>query len=118
MNRIEIENRLIEFTIKVINLCRNCEFDQYTGHLLKQITRSSSSSALNYGEAQSAESSKDFLHKLSLVLKELRETQINIKILKKSGVCKNDISIEDALNEANELVAIFQKSVNTARKRR
>lgn len=73
MDRITLEARLVDFSIKIIDLCQCCEYNEFTQHLLKHIVRSSSSSALNYGEAQSAESRADFAHKLSLVLKELRE---------------------------------------------
>jgi len=118
MDRKDLEARLVDFSIRVINLCQCCEFNEFTQHLSKQIVRSSSSSALNYGEAQSAESRADFAHKLSLVLKELRETNINLIIIDKSGICRQKESIADLLNESNELVAIFQKSVTTLNKGR
>jgi len=118
MDRKDLEARLIDFSIRIIDLCQCCEFNEFTHHLSKQIVRSSSSSALNYGEAQSVESRADFAHKLSLVLKELRETNINLIIIDKSGICRQKESIADLLNESNELVAIFQKSVTTLNKGR
>ena len=60
MDRKIIEARLIDFYINIIDLCQCCEFNEFTQHLSKQIVRSASSSALNYGEAQSAESRADF----------------------------------------------------------
>jgi four helix bundle protein len=116
MDRKYLEARLVDFAFRIINLCKSCEFDEYTYHLPKQIVRSSSSTALNYGEAQSAESRADFVHKLSIVLKELRETHINLIILEKSGVCREKESLAQLLKETNELVAIFQKSVSTLKK--
>jgi len=118
MDRKDLEVRLVDFSIRIINLCKCCEFNEYTQHLSKQIVRSSSSSALNYGEAQSAESRADFSHKLSIVLKELRETNINLIIIDKAGICRKKESIVDLLIESNELVSIFQKSVNTINKKR
>ncbi len=82
--RIEIEKRLIGFSVSIINLCSNLNHEFVAQHLSKQIIRSSTSSALNYGEVQGAESRKDFTHKASIVLKELRETHINLKIIKKA----------------------------------
>jgi len=116
MDRKLLEERLIDFSIHIIDLCQCCDFNEYTQHLSKQIVRSSSSSALNYGEAQSAESRADFAHKISIVLKELRETYINLIIINKSGICKQKEKIDFLLKESDELVSIFQKTVNTLRK--
>ena len=118
MDRKKLEARLVDFYIIIIDLCQYCEFDELTQHLSKQIDRSSSSAALNYGEAQSAESRADFAHKLSLTLKELRETHINLIIINKSGICRKEEKITSLLAESNELVAIFQKSVNTIKNRK
>jgi len=73
--------------------------------------RSGTSPALNYGEAQSGESRKDFIHKIKLVLKELRESNICLKIIYRTKLYKTEERIQLALNESNELIAIFVKSV-------
>jgi four helix bundle protein len=116
MDRKILEMRLVTFSTDVLRFCRNCEFDAFTHHLLKQIVRSSSSTALNYGEAQSAESRADFAHKLSIVLKELRETYMNLTLIEQAGMGIDKGAIERLLLENNELIAIFQKSVNTLKK--
>jgi len=72
---------------------------------------------LNYGEAQAAESSDDFIHKIKIVLKELRETRICYKIILKQMLSENQFVIK-ALDETNQLIAIFLKSVDTAKKNR
>ncbi len=113
--RIEIENRLIEFTVSIINLCRNLSNEYVSQHLSTQIIRSSSSSALNYGEAQAAESKKDFVHKTSIVLKELRETYISLRIIKQAKLIKNKGFDDEILKECGELIAIFQKTINTTK---
>jgi len=59
MDRMELEKRLISFSSSIIAFCKDCCFDDLTYHLAKQIVRSGSSAALNYGEAQSAESLAD-----------------------------------------------------------
>jgi four helix bundle protein len=116
MDRKILEKRLVSFSTDVLKFCRDCEFDSLTNHLLKQIVRSSSSTALNYGEAQSAESRADFAHKLSIVLKELRETYMNLTLIEQGGIGYDKQHIVRLLAENNELIAIFQKSVNTLRK--
>ena len=85
-------------------------------HLAGQIVRSGTSVALNYGEAQSGESRKDFVHKMKLVLKELRETSICLKIIHKTKLFKSEKQMISALKESNELISIFVKSVETAQK--
>ncbi len=117
MDRKILEQRLVAFSVNVMDLCRNCAFDAVTVHLSKQIVRSSSSTALNYGEAQSAESTADFSHKLSIVLKELRETYINLILIEQSQVCSDILKIKELIRENDELIAIFQKSVNTIRQK-
>jgi four helix bundle protein len=115
MDRKILEKRLVAFSTDVLKFCRTCKFDAFSHHLLKQIVRSSSSTALNYGEAQSAESRADFAHKLSIVLKELRETYMNLILIDQAGIGVEKEAIIRLLSENNELIAIFQKSVNTLR---
>ncbi len=87
-------------------------------HLGGQLIRSGTSPALNYGEAQGAESRNDFIHKMKLCLKELRETIVCLKIIARKPVIKILTLVEMALIEANELAAIFNKSIDTAIKNR
>lgn len=82
--------------------------------MTKQLIRSATSAALNYGEAQSAQSKKDFIHKQSISLKELRESYINLLILEQNNLCNNQDLIKQTIDEANQLVSIFVISVRTA----
>ena len=75
--------------------------------------RSGTSSALNYGEARAAESQKDFIHKIRIVLKELRETLVNLKIIQKSITLKDSLVIDSIIKENNELVSIFVSTIKT-----
>lgn len=79
-------------------------------HLGDQLLRSGTSSALNHGEAQAAESKRDFVHKMKVILKELRESSINLQLLALRKVVSNDL----ALQESRELIAIFVTSIKTA----
>jgi four helix bundle protein len=82
---------------------------------MKQLIRSTTGAALNYGEAQGAESERDFIHKIGIVLKELKESRVNLKIQLKAGLIKDIEKALSALAESEELVAIFAKSLRTAR---
>ena len=114
--RKELENRLIDFSILIFELSKAVKKDYFETYLLNQLMRSSASAALNYGEAQSAESKKDFIHKVSLVLKELRESHVNLKILAKTGSASNTELMKKASEESNQLVSIFYRTAQTAKR--
>jgi four helix bundle protein len=81
MNKKDIENRLIDFSVEISEWIIRLPKHPTVFHLKDQIIRSSTSAALNYGEAQSAESKRDFIHKINIVMKELRETKINLEMI-------------------------------------
>ena len=110
----DLEQRLIEFAVGIISLCRKIGNDFAAQHLSKQLIRSATSAALNYGEAQSAESSKDFLHKMKICLKELRESLVNLKIQMGAGCIKDMEHLKILMKENNELIAIFVSSIRTS----
>lgn len=85
-------------------------------HLSKQLARSATSAALNYGEAQSAESQKDFIHKQSILLKELRESYINLLIIDDNHLSKDAALTSRATDECNQLISIFVTSIQTAKR--
>ena len=119
MNRKEgiekLEKRLIDFSVMILNLTERLPESKAVKYLSDQLIRSGTSPALNYGEARSAESSVDFIHKMKICLKELREAYITLQILqKKIGTDKEKGSLEKAISECNELISIFVKSLQTA----
>jgi four helix bundle protein len=116
--KYDIEERLIDFTCLVFKLIETMRNTKAGNHISGQLVRSGSSPALNYGEAQSSESKNDFIHKFKVILKELRETIISLKIVRKSALCKNEELLHAAIAECNELISIFVKSIDTANKRR
>ena len=116
MKRNELEERLIDFSVLIIKLSNEMNKTKAAQHLSGQIIRSGTSVALNYGEAQSAESKKDFIHKMHVVLKELRETFVCLRIIEKAKLCTKGELLIQALKENNELISIFVKSVSTAQK--
>lgn len=84
-------------------------------HLANQLTRSGTAPALHYGEAQSAESRADFIHKMKIATKELWETYHCLKIISQTKWLTQD-SLTQILTESNELISIFVKSITTAQK--
>ena len=116
MNKKELENRLIEFAVLIIEISSELSNTKAGNHLSGQMVRSGTSSALNYGEAQSGESRKDFIHKIKIVLKELRETMICLKIIDLAKLYSSKEKLKVALKENEELIIIFVKSVETAQK--
>ena len=114
MNSQELENRLVDFSVLVSEICASLHQNELGKNLSNQLTRSSSSSALNYGESRGAESRKDFIHKLRIVLKELRESHIALKILLRTNSFKNREVLDIAEEECNQLISIFVTTIRTA----
>ena len=108
----QLEERLIDFAVRIVRLSADLPSNFAGQHFGKQILRSGSSPALNYGEARSAESKKDFRHKCSIVLKELRETHINLRIIDKSGIYKRE-KLDGLVDENNQLISIFVSTIRT-----
>lgn len=115
MDKYNLEERLINFAVLIIKLTEDMPKNRAANHLAGQLLRSGTSPALNYGEAQGGESKKDFIHKIQIVLKELRESFVCLKIIKNSRLYKSGQLIEEILAENDELIAIFVKSVRTAK---
>lgn len=110
----DLEDRLIKLACSCLDVCDFLPATKAGNALEYQLSRSSTATALIYGEAQAAESASDFLHKMKLVLKEIRETRVNLRIIQQKPVILNP-KVESTLNEANQLMAIFLKSIHTAR---
>ena len=113
--RQELENRLVELSLGINEVCRKLDGSYLSQHISTQIIRSSTSAALNYGEAQAAESKKDFVHKISVVLKELRETKVSLKLLRNSVNRESNGIYSKCQNECDQLIAIFHKTVISAK---
>ena len=86
----ELEERLIDFAVQIIHLVKDMPRSNVGLHLSNQLTRSGTSLALNYGEAQGAESRRDFIHKMRISPKEMRETIVCLKIIKRSGLITSE----------------------------
>ena len=113
----DLEERFINFAVDVIEISKTLRPSIASTHLNKQLVRSATSIPLNYAESRSAESINDFIHKLSISLKELRETRVNLEILKRSNLIKDEDRLNKGLLEINQLIAILTKSISTTKKR-
>lgn len=116
--KYDLEERLIDFGVQMIKLSELMDKKREAGrHLSGQLVRSGTSPGLHYGEAQAAESRRDFIHKMKVVLKELKETGRNLKMSKRAALCRSKELLEAGLTECNELISIFVRSIQTAERR-
>ena len=108
-----LEERLVDFAFRIITIVEALPDSKAGKHIAGQLIRSGTSPAPNYGEAQSAESRADFVHKMKVCLKELRETLIWLKIIERKPLCSKT-RLTPILTECDELISIFVKSIQTA----
>lgn len=109
----DLEDRLVNFACLCLGVCDLLPYTKAGQNLQYQLSKSGTAGALIYGEAQAAESKADFIHKMKMVLKEIKESRVNLKIIRKKPVLVHE-KVEIAFKESNELVAIFLTSVETA----
>lgn len=112
-----ISFRLLNFAIDIIKLTNKINKIPAGSYISGQLTRSATSSGANYEEACGAESRNDFIHKMQIVLKELRESAYWLKLIDGAGLLRGDI-IKNLQKEADELIRIIAKSVVTAKNNR
>ena len=117
MIKSELENRLVNFSVSIIGMTKGLKEEFESQHLSKQIIRSGTATALLYGEAQGAISRKDFIHKISLVLRELKETEMNLRIIEDSKLLQNQLLMNEIKDENQQLIKIFMKTMQTAKQR-
>lgn len=112
----DLEERLLEFAARIIRLCEQIQPTTAGVHVSQQILRSGTSPLPNHGEAQAAESRRDFVHKMQVCLKELRETLRWVRLIQRVPLVKNPERVAPLLQETDELIAIFVSSIKTAKK--
>ena len=112
----DLEDRLIRFSIRMLTIAELLVKTRAGNHIAGQLERCGTSPSFNNGEAQAAESPEDFIHKLRVVLKELKETRVCLKIIILKPLLDNPQQLNTDIQECNELIAIFRKSIETAEK--
>ncbi|WP_339936642.1 four helix bundle protein [Novipirellula rosea] len=110
----DLEDRLLDFAARVGKAVDALPDTRLGRHIASQLVRSGTSPAPNYAEACAAESKRDFIHKLGIALKELRESRSWIKLILKADLLK-EYRMSQLLDETNQLCNIIGKSVVTAK---
>jgi len=115
--KYDLEDRLIDFGVRMIEVSETVDQKRRAGRYLSgQLIRSGTSPGIHYGEAQAAESRKDFIHKMKVILKELKETRGNLKMTKRAKLHNSPELVKTDIKECSELIAIFVKSIQTAKR--
>jgi four helix bundle protein len=113
----DLEDRLLEFSVRIVKLVEALPKSKTGQHISHQLLRSGTSAYANHGEAQSAESPKDFVHKLRISLKELRETQRWLKLIQAVPLLDHPEKLNKIVTETEELIKIFVSSIKTSEKK-
>jgi four helix bundle protein len=113
----ELADRLLDFAVRIGRVVDALPDSRLGRHLAAQLVRAGMSPAPNYEEGRAAESRKDFIHKLSISLKELRETRYWLRLASRSGLIA-DSKLAEVIDEADQLCRILGQSLVTARSAR
>ena len=114
----DLEERLLEYSVQIIKIVEQLPKTRAGNHVAGQLLRSGTSPYPNHGEAQAAESPKDFIHKLRISLKELRESQRWLKLIKRVPLIRKPEPLNHISQETEELIKIFVASIRTAEKKK
>ena len=111
----ELAERLLDFAVRIIKLCGELPNTSVGNHIRGQLIKCGTSPGANYEEARGAESTADFLHKLGVVLKELKESRFWLNVILKASLLRLD-KVVLLRDECEELIAIIAKSIFIAKK--
>ncbi len=116
-NKKDLSDRLLDFVVNVIKIADMLPNTVAGRHVAGQLIRAGTSSGSNYEEACGAESRSDFVHKMSIVLKELKEARFWLRVIHRTGMLSAS-DTEPAIDECEQLCAIVAKSIITAKDRK
>ena len=114
--KYDLEDRFVDYSCRMIDVVEALPNNRAGNYIAGQLVRSCHSPAFNYGEAQGAESRNDFIHKMGIILKELKECRTALKIIIKKIMIKPVLKLDPIFKETEELIAIIGKSISTAKK--
>jgi len=114
--KYDLEERLLAYSVEIKKIVEQLPKTRVGNHVAGQLLRSGTSPYPNHGEAQAAESPKDFIHKLRIALKELRETQRWLKLIQRVPLVNSVNQLDGIQQETEELIKIFVASIKTAEK--
>ena len=115
--KYDLEERLLEHSASIVRLAESMAKTKAGNHVAGQLLRSGTSPYFHHGEAEAAESQRDFVHKMGVCLKELRETKRALKLVKRVPLVQSPAEVDSLLIETEELIKIFFVSIRTAKKR-
>jgi four helix bundle protein len=111
----DLEERLLDYSAQIIRLVERLPAKRSSRHVADQLLRSGTSPLANHGEAQAAESRDDFIHKLSICLKELRESRRWLSLIRRVPLMESGEELDLVIEETEALIKIFSKSLITAK---
>ena len=116
--KYDLEERLLEFSVRIIRVSESIERSRAGLHVADQLMRAGTSPYGNHGEAEGAESRDDFIHKLGVCHKELRESRRWLRLVQRAPLVAKPALLDSLIGEAEELVRIFAASIRTAKTNR
>ncbi|HET7116435.1 MAG TPA: four helix bundle protein [Hanamia sp.] len=114
--KFDLEDRLVEFSCRIIEVVESLPSTRAGNYIAAQLIRCGLAPTLLYGEAQGAESRSDFIHKMKICLKELKETRVCLKVISKAKMIKPIERLDNIKSENEQLISIVAKSIETAKK--
>lgn len=115
--RYDLAERFLEYAVQVLRLTEAMNGTRAASHVAGQLLRSGTAPLFNHGEAQAAESPRDFVHKLRIVLKELKESRNALRLIARVPLVNPAACVDPLLAETEELIRITAASIRTAEKR-
>jgi four helix bundle protein len=112
----DLEDRLVELASRIVDVVEALQNTRAGNYIAGQLVRCGLAPALLYGEAQGAESRDDFIHKMKIMLKELKETRVCLKLIIRKEMIMPVNRLDEVKKECEELIKIVSKSIETARK--
>lgn len=117
-SRFDLEERLLEFSARIVRLAERLPRTEAGRHAGNQLLRAGTSPYANHGEAEDAESINDFIHKLKICLKEMRETWRWLRLIQRVPLVKKPALLDPLIDETDQLIRIFRQSILTAKRNR
>ncbi len=117
LRTVDLNDRLLDFAVAIASIVQQLPSHRVGSHIAGQLVRCGTAPAADYAEAQGAESRRDFVHKLKLALKELRESLVWLRLARRRKL-GNRVDLNLAAQECDELIAILFKSIETAKRNR
>jgi four helix bundle protein len=117
ISKYDLEARLLDYSTRVIRFVEKLPSTRAGNHIASQLLRSGTSPLPNHGEAQAAESRNDFLHKMKISLKELRESHRWLLLIQKAPLLKPSL-VQPLIDETDQLIRIFFSSIQTAQRKK